>query len=176
MKIIFFITSFVFIVTLVGCGVKQDDTKVNTSTPQIGKKFEDGQYTYNSRFLKGTEPCEIGNEKCLSLEDYQRMCMEVNSVTTEMHNYLTWYPGTTREFKQLFEGGILDGVVGKWLGKEHWRPESGIIGACEVTKSVSGIFEGSSTRADHSVYASRFIVINDKVLLHSANPGSAWML
>lgn len=165
---------------LIACSENQNQ---QSATSQIApasttstKNFSDGAYVYNSRVEKGTETCNSGKEQCLSLEDYKLMCAQITSITQGMNLHLTAAAGADEAFKKLLDGGRFDGVDGQWLDKSYWKPESGILGACEVTISVSGIFEGTDTRAKHKVFAKEFIVDKGEVLLHGSSSGSAYML
>lgn len=160
----------------IGCSEKKNDlpaSKVPTPSKTI---FQNGTYVFNSRVEKGAENCNVQNANCLTLENYKLMCLQVSSITGGMKNQLVSVLSTDRAFNSLLKGGNFDGIEARWLDKDSWSSDSGIIGACEVTVKVSGIFEGTSTKLSHQIYAKEFVVENGEVLLHSAGAGSAYML
>lgn len=162
------------LVALLGCGNKKEAKIINVPNSQNEKKFEDGQYTYNSRFLKGTEPCANDDGTCLSLNDYKDMCENIDSVTKGMGAHLLNF--TNQRFSKLYAGGNIEDISGKWIGKESWSSDSGINGACQVTIRVSGMLDGTSAREEYEGYAKEFIISEGKILVHRFSAGSAYML
>ena len=164
-----------FSLNFVGCSNKEKEHDlISESAVKSEKMFEDGIYTYNSRFIKNEEPCASDDGACLNLNDYKYFCENIESITNGVENYLINF--TNQRFAKLYEGGNIDEISGKWIGKESWKSDSGINGACLVSIKVTGILDGTSAREDYDGYAKTFMVSKGKILLHRFSSGSAYML
>jgi hypothetical protein len=93
------------------------------------------------------------------------LCERITGITAGMSKVLEAFPGSPA-FGQLISGGNIDAVTPEWSSADVFTKESGIIGSCDVTVTVSGLYEGSSSREQDVIFAYYFIVTGDDVLVH----------
>ncbi len=127
----------------------------------------DGHYVYSPLVLEGYEKRERGT-KYISFEEYKSICTKVNGITKGFtKSWAITAAGSGNDaFTTLLQGGSVDEVKGDWMGPDAFEKITDFKGACSVTVSVSGIYNGSSSHEEGSTNASDFVVSGSDVLVN----------
>jgi len=143
---------------LTSCDNRSNERQSQQMTnPQItaapNPAFQQGvAYTFNS-----TYQCTPGeNKSCVTAADYETLCKQASGLTLMGAKLLTSYDHVGRE---LLEGGSVDNIAVEWNGS---------LKSCQAFLTVSGIYQGSSTRRSYSGEVYEFIVNDQKSILGSA--------
>lgn len=129
----------------------QQVTSPQTAAPNLA--FQQGiAYTFNSTYQ--CTPAE--NKSCVTAADYETLCKQASGLTLMGAKLLTSYDHVGRE---LLEGGSVDNIAVEWNDGSK---------SCRAFLTVSGIYQGNSTRRSYAGEVYEFIVNDQKNILGSA--------
>lgn len=136
----------------------QESLSGNSSSSK--RNFQDGVYVFNKYSLDNLNECKPTKGRCVTKAQYNTLCKSTSALTKNMTDLIVYVHGP-REVSALLKGGNLDDLQGKYY------EESAV---CYISISVSGIYKGTSTRAQTTIRAEEFVVQNGTVALHYGSP------
>lgn len=109
-------------------------------------------YTFNS-----TYQCTPGENKvCVTPDEYESLCRQASGLTVMGAKGLTTFDHVGRA---LLDGGSVDNISVEWKDG---------VKSCRAFLTVSGIYQGNSTRKSYSAEVYEFIVNDQNTILGSA--------
>jgi hypothetical protein len=159
-----FILLSITLIALISCG-KHESPQLPDSNNKVASKaiesmsFEDGKYLYRKSDCEAKLTGSTANHKCLTLAQFKHMCMNISGITEAHSGFLN--VTVSKPFGTLILGGDLNSVDARWEPKSN---EGKILeGTCYATFYVSGIVDGSSSKANYGEFIHEFAVINQKI-------------
>ena len=155
---------FIVLFALISCGKNEvpqaPDSKNKVITKPIeSMSFQDGKYIYAKTNCEAKLTVSLANHKCLTLAQFKHMCMNIAGITEAHSRFLN--VTVSKPFGTLILGGDLNSVDARWEPKSN---EGKILeGTCYATFYVSGIVDGSSSKANYGEFIHEFAVINQKI-------------
>ena len=164
---------------LSGCGRVTENTEsgnadnIATSASETVAEqpsFADGMYfTDDGKFSKNT--CS-GDAVCVSQDQYELLCSKVSGITQGLSNSLIGEGGIndllTDEAAKLLEGGTIESIDPSF-GFDRAEPLEKDPKVCSLNITVSGIYEGASSRKIIKAYIDGFVVKSGNVSAHSGS-------
>ncbi len=109
-------------------------------------------YTFNTAYQ-----CTPGENKvCVTPSEYKILCRQAKGLTVMGAKLLTSYDHVGRA---LLEGGSVDDISVEWNDNAR---------SCRAFLTISGIYQGNSTRRSYSGEVYEFIVNDQNIVLGSA--------
>lgn len=132
---------------------KQDTQSMRESTQTNSRQLQtDVNYTFSEHCKEGVRTITTSTTVCISSEEYEKLCNDAQGVTK-------WGAGLMASFdtagRYLVENGEIENVSVEWMG----------AAVCRAFITVSGIYNGSSTRRNLKGRVDSFIISKSGSLL-----------
>ena len=162
---------FIVLFALISCGknevpqAPESKNKVITK-PIESMSFQDGRYIYRKTDCESKLTDSLANHKCLTLAQFKHMCLNIVGISEKHSRFLN--VTVSKPFGTLIVGGDLDSV------DKRWEPNSNegklFKETCYAKFYVSGIVDGSSSKANYGEFIHEFAVINQEIYTLSGSP------
>ena len=147
--------SIFFLISCDNQSYKNSSQQTTNPQPQVPAQpvFQQGvTYTFNS-----TYQCTPGENKvCVTPAEYEALCRQASGLTVMGAKLLTSFDHVGRA---LLDGGSIDNISVEWKDDAN---------ECRAFLTVSGLYQGNSTRRSYSGEVYEFIVNDQKSVLGSA--------
>lgn len=145
---------------------------VNSTSETVTEQpsFADGLYfTTDGKSAKNI--CS-GDVACVSQDQYELLCNKVSGITQGLSNSLISEGGIndllTDEAAKLLEGGTIESLAPSF-GFDRTEPLEKDPKVCALNITVSGIYDGASSRKTIRAYIDGFVVKSGNVSAHSGS-------
>lgn len=146
--------SIFFMISCDNQSYKNSSQQTTSPQPQVPAQpvFQQGvAYTFNN-----TYQCTPGENKvCVTPAEYESLCRQASGLTVMGAKGLTTFDHVGRA---LLDGGSVDNISVEWKDS---------LKECRAFLTVSGIYQGNSTRKSYSAEVYEFIVNDQNNILGS---------
>lgn len=144
----------------------------NQANYENNSNFTIGCYSYNDLNNSTGLWCS-GSKFALTIEKYKEICARVNAISASPI-FLSWTGATSYDDNAaalLRSGGTIRSIKSSWA-----QSEDGLQGGCKISVSVSGVYEGTSTRGIAVTFADGFRVDEEGDVIAISGPsGLVWL-